>query len=206
MKRATIFPIGYTNRFTKGYLPSSKRSQQGVALIVALILLVVIALVGLAASRSTIIQQKMSSNLYDREVAFQSAEAALRVAAARLGTFPADVSRNCTAGGTTCFANPFADPNLPSGAILSVPTGTGVGQYTAGSNATGQPQYVVENMGNWADASSSTGFNQSANSNQYGAQGKSTTSVYYRVTARSGDPAKVGDRGVVVLQAMVKQG
>jgi type IV pilus assembly protein PilX len=61
-------------------------------------------------------------------------------------------------------------------------------------------------MGNWADASSSTGFNQSANSNQYGSQGKSTTSVYYRITARSGDPAKVGDRGVVVLQAMVKQG
>ncbi len=187
-------------------LATSGSAQRGIALVVALILLVVITLVGLAAVRGTIMQQKMASNLYDREVSFQSAEAALRAGAALVITNPSLVARNCQAGGVVCMANPFTDPGLPAGSIKDVGQGTAAGQFTAGSAAFGQPQYVVEDMGNWNDPSSNTGFNQTANAAQYGAQGISTTAIYYRVTARSGDPAKVGDRAVVTLQAMIKQG
>ncbi len=181
-------------------------AQRGIALVVALILLVVITLVGLAAVRGTIMQQKMASNLYDREVGFQSAEAAMRTATALITSNPGLAARNCQAGGVVCMANPFTDPGLPAGSIKDVATGTATGQFTASSVARGQPQYVVENMGNWHDPNSNTGFNQTANSAQYGAQGTSTTAIYYRVTARSGDPATVGDRAVVTLQAMIKQG
>lgn len=180
--------------------------QSGIALVVALILLVVITLVGLAAMRGTIMQQKMASNLYDREVSFQSAEAAMRAATDLIGINTAIVARNCQAGGVVCLANPFDDPGLPAGSIKTVVAGSGSGQFTKSQVAQSQPQYVVENMGNWADPSSSTGFNQTANAAQYGAQGASTTAIYYRVTARSGDPASVGDRAVVTLQAMIKQG
>lgn len=180
--------------------------QRGAALAVALILLVLVTLVGLAAIRGTVMQQKMASNLYDREVAFQSAEAAMRAAASVVGNNPGVVARNCQGGGVICLANPFNDPNLPAGTIQTVAAGTADGQFTTSAVAKSAPQYVVENMGNWPDPSSDTGFGQSANSHNYGAQGASTTSVYYRITARSGDPAVVGERAVVVLQAMVKHG
>lgn len=195
-----IDPLVARNRSCIGR--PSHASQRGVALVVALLLLVVITLVGLAAVRGTIMQQKMSANMYDRQLAFQNAEAAMRAAAASIPTSPASVARNCQSASVVCLTNPFNDPKLPAGSIKTLDST----QYTAGSLATGQPQYVIENMGNFQDPSSNTGFNQSANSHNYGVNGGSITNIYYRVTARSGDPAKVGDRAVVVLQAMIKQG
>lgn len=180
--------------------------QRGIALVVALVLLVIITLVGLAAVRGTIMQQHMAANHFDRQVAFQSAEAAMRAATARVVANPGDVARNCQAGGVVCQGNPFDDPNLDASKIITVATGTGAGQFDAGGLAASQPQYVIENMGNWYDPSTSTGYGQSANAHNYGAQGTSTTAVYYRVTARNGDPVLVGERAVVVLQAMIKQG
>jgi type IV pilus assembly protein PilX len=178
------------------------RTQRGVALVVALILLIVITLVGLAAVGGTIMQNKMASNQYDREVAFQNAESALRIAEARIISNPSDIARNCQSGGTTCLDNPFDDPNLLSSKIHTLPTSA----YAAQSNATGQPQYVIESMGHWINFSSDTGYNRTANAAQYGAQGKSSTAMYYRITVRSGDPAKVGDRAVVTLQTVIRQG
>lgn len=180
-------------------------AQQGVALVVALILLVVLTLVGFAAIRGTLMQQKMAANLYDRQIAFQSAEAALRAAKLRIVGNPSDIARNCRTGSTVCLSNPFNDAGLPSGSIHDVSDGTAAGQFSASAMAADKPQYVIENMGNWADPESDTGFDQSANSYNYGNSGGSTTAVYYRITARSGDPAVVGDRAVVVLQAIVKQ-
>lgn len=180
-------------------LPSQK--QGGVALVVALVLLVVVTLVGLAAIRGTTLQQQMTSNFYDREIGFQSAEAGLRVADATISTSAAVIARNCGSGGVECLANPFTDSTLPAGSIQTVPAG----QFDPGALGTGGPQYVIENMGAYPDTSSSTGFNQTANGSQYGAQGASTTSIYYRVTARSADPANAGDRSIVTLQTVVKQ-
>lgn len=193
---ALAIPAARAQRFA-----ASPGRQRGVALVIAMVLLIVMALVGLAAMRGTIMQQKMSANLYDRQVAFQNAEAALRAAAAMIPTNPALIARNCQSPSVTCLANPFDDSGLPSGSIHTV----GTGQYTAGTTAVGQPQFVVENMGNWADPNSSTGFNKTANAHNYGAQGKSTTAVFYRITARSSDPATTNGRAVVVLQAMVKR-
>ncbi|NKZ37769.1 pilus assembly protein [Oleiagrimonas citrea] len=186
----------------------AQERQRGVALVIALLLLVVITLVGFSAVRGTIVQQKLASNMYDRQVAFQNAEAAMRAAADLISSNPALIARNCQAGGVICLTNPFDDPNLPSGSIHTVQTGTTAGKYTAASMASGQPQYVIENMGNWADASTNTGFNQTANAHNYGAQGVSATSVFYRVTARSGDPSlsATKNRAIVTLQAVIKKG
>jgi type IV pilus assembly protein PilX len=198
---AFTVPRSYSNA-----LRQRADNQRGIALVVALILLVLISLVGLAAMRGTIMQQKMASNLYDRQVAFQSAEAAIRAASARVATTPTLIWHNCQAGGVTCLPNPFTDPNLPTSAIHTVPTGTSAGDFTASTVSAGQPQYVIENMGNWVDQKTNTGFGSTANSRQYGAQGAAGTSVFYRITARSGDPAVVGDRAVVTLQVVIKQG
>lgn len=187
-------------------LPYAAQAQRGIALMVALILLVLITMVGLAAVHGTILQQRMAANQYDREQAFQSAEAAVRAASALIATTPSIIWHNCQAGGITCLPNPFNDSTLPTSAINNVTSGTAAGDYTASSTAFGQPQFVVENMGNWVDQTTNTGFGDTANSRNYGVQGASGTAVFYRITARSGDPAKVGDRAVVTIQVIVKQG
>lgn len=192
--------------------PRLPGAQRGVALVVALILLVVITLIGLAAVSGTIMQSKMAANQYDRQTAFQNAASALRVAQAQLeGGNYADVSsRTCSAdpAGDVCLSNPFTDPNLPAGSIYPVAAGTAAGQYTAADLATGQPQFVIEDMGNWIDPGSNVGCAHNVNAQQGGGgqvcdAGKAVT--YYRITARSGDPTTVGDRAVVTLQAVVKK-
>ena len=54
--------------------------QRGVSLVVVLILLLIMTLLGLAVLRSTLLEERMSANLYDRSLGFQSAEAVLREA------------------------------------------------------------------------------------------------------------------------------
>ena len=199
----------FPNAMRHGRAPSfAGTRQRGVALVIALLLLVVITLVGFSAVRSTIVQQKLSSNLYDREVAFQNAEAAMRAAADLVASNPGLIARNCQAGGVVCLADPFTDPSFQPSWVHTIQPGTSPGQYTAGPAAAGQPQFIIESLGNWIDTSTSTGFNQTANAHNYGAQGVTSTAVYYRITARSGDPAApdMQNRAVVTLQSVVKQG
>jgi len=54
------------------------KPQRGVALVVALILLVVMTLLGLAGLRTVTLQEKMTASSFDRSLAFQAAESALR--------------------------------------------------------------------------------------------------------------------------------
>jgi type IV pilus assembly protein PilX len=179
--------------------------QRGVALVVSLLLLIIVAIVGLAAVRGTLMQQKMASNAYDREQAFQAAEAALRVATAVLPTIGAGYARNCQAAGQVCPTNPFIDTTLPTGAVKTVTQGTGAATaFTASSVAAAQPQYVIEFMGSYQDPNGIG--NNSANMQNAGVQGSGATAMFYRITARSGDPKNVGDRAVVTIQATVKQG
>ncbi|MCG5517020.1 MULTISPECIES: PilX N-terminal domain-containing pilus assembly protein [unclassified Ectothiorhodospira] len=53
-------------------------SQQGAVLIVSLIFLVLLTLVGLASMQGSTMQERMAGNMYDRAIAFQRAEIALR--------------------------------------------------------------------------------------------------------------------------------
>lgn len=55
-----------------------KRRQTGSALLISLIMLLLLSLIAVAGMQSTILQGRMSTNLQDRNLAFQAAEAALR--------------------------------------------------------------------------------------------------------------------------------
>jgi type IV pilus assembly protein PilX len=59
-------------------LHSPGRRQNGVVLVISLLMLLVLTLIGLAATRSTALEERMTANQNDTEVAFQAAEAALR--------------------------------------------------------------------------------------------------------------------------------
>jgi type IV pilus assembly protein PilX len=59
-------------------LDLSSRRQRGATLIVVLLLLLVMTLLGLAVLRGTTMEERMTANLYDRSLSFQSVESALR--------------------------------------------------------------------------------------------------------------------------------
>lgn len=60
--------------------PLHRRDQRGVALVIALVLLLIVTVIGLAGMQGTNLQERMSANMYDRSLAFQRAEAGLRAA------------------------------------------------------------------------------------------------------------------------------
>jgi len=62
---------------TKHIHPGRAR-ERGAILFLALILLLVMTVLILASVRGTVLQERMAANLYDRSLAFQAAEAALR--------------------------------------------------------------------------------------------------------------------------------
>lgn len=76
-----------------------RRRQQGVTLVIVLLLLIVVTLLGLAAMRGSILQERMSGNVTARGMAFQSAESALRNAEEWLiDADPSIPSSGCTNG------------------------------------------------------------------------------------------------------------
>lgn len=70
----------------KQNFPVMPRGQGGGTLAIVLILLLIMTLLGLAALRSTLLQERMAGSMRDRGISFQAAESALREAELRLET------------------------------------------------------------------------------------------------------------------------
>jgi type IV pilus assembly protein PilX len=186
-----------------GY-PAYGRRQRGVALIIALVLLVIATLIGLSASRGTLLQEKMSSNTYDRSLSFQGAEAALRAAEVA-------ISNNweiATLNGVDC-----SPASLLQCRIVPADTFTGTsanwidvtGIYNVNStHSAGTPQYQIHLIGT-GTAENSLGAQANANSGNYGNNAAPDSVAFYRVTARSSDPTTTTGRAVVVLQTVVRR-
>lgn len=167
-------------KFMKPYPAPCKHSRQhGMALIMGLIFLVTLTLLGMAAMRGTILEERMAGNARDRDLAFQSAEAAIRVAEQGLA-------------GTPPALTPAPPPDDGTGTLSAYWQNTHnwndadsiqLGWQPAGTNAA--PRYVVESM---APCSSSGSLVLSA-----------LGTGVYRVTARGvGRSANT----VVILQAI----
>jgi type IV pilus assembly protein PilX len=174
-------------------------SQRGVALVVALVLLVVATLIGLAGMRGTSLQERMSANMYDRSLAFQRAEAALR-----------DAERAITANWQIALLG-GQDCSPTSGNLCrTVPADNAVWTSVGGiydvndGNTPGTPQYFIQFMGT-GNAENSLGLDANADYGNYGNSYPPDNVAYYRVTARSSAPADTGDRSFVVLQSTVKR-
>jgi type IV pilus assembly protein PilX len=102
---------------------AQRQHQQGVTLVVVLVLLVVMSVLGIAVLRSSAMQERMSANMRDRNEAMQAAETGLLEAQENVirGTFNAmwnGSSDFTTLRGTkTCAADGFcdrSDPNVPA--------------------------------------------------------------------------------------------
>jgi len=58
-------------------LKISAKKQTGAVLILGLVLIMILSVLVISSAKTTVLQQKMSANLLDKELAFQSAESAL---------------------------------------------------------------------------------------------------------------------------------
>lgn len=177
------------------------RRQRGIALVVALILLLVITLVGLAAVSGTLMQQKMSANFFDRQIAFQADEAAMRQAgnaiqiATASAVAPAGYPDCSPAGGNVCLADPFAESTVPTITTVSKTA------FDAGGLSAAQPQYIVQYMGCYSVPNPTV---KKISNKNYGEGSNMAYADFYRITARSGDPATIGGRASVVLQSLFR--
>ena len=92
-----------------------KQGEKGSALLVSLVILIVMTLLGLQGMNSTLMEEKMSGNYRDNQLAFESAEAALRAGEAALNVFlsPPEATSNA-ANGIWTFTSIDSDDYLDS--------------------------------------------------------------------------------------------
>lgn len=121
--------------------------QSGAALIVVMLLLLAMTLLGLATLRGTIMEERMSANMYDRSLGFQAAEAALREAENRLlqpgtlASFP-NLADSCSPSGL-CSTPVSADGKLER---ADDPDFDGWVSAAPVSSIAGSPEYFIEYM------------------------------------------------------------
>lgn len=186
-------------------IPARPAGQRGATLAVVLILLLVMTMLGVFVLRGTLMEERMSAGTVDRSMAFQSAESALREAEAAIHAARQvgnSIGYDCDVAGVVCPTVP-SNAQLNTGACMA---GTFECWVTAsdaaevGTLSAGRPQYYIEYMGQ-RTSSDEFGLGDSANENQYGGGGGVPMAAFYRVTARSNNPAP--ERSVVVLQSTV---
>lgn len=132
--------------------------QKGAALIVSLVMLLLITLLGLASARSVSLEEKMAANSYDRNLALQAAEAALRE-----GETYAETNKPTPAytdADATCPTSPSAINNCTNG-VCPIPDKDCASRWNPSSGFTGwvsastslgtlagtAPQYFIEYLG-----------------------------------------------------------
>lgn len=164
--------------------------QRGAAtLVTVLILLLVVALIGLASLRGTLMEERMSASVRDRGLAFQAAEAALRegelVAADKGKTMPAS---GCVKG-LCAKPDPTAAPVWENESVWNDAPETVV---TLG-NQTVKPKFIVELLANNIPPRANC-----TTRNVIGEGGCSGTESRYRITALS----RADGRAEVMLQSI----
>lgn len=126
-------------------LCSVSSRQQGVALIVALVFLGVLALLGVTIARNSSMEERMAGNTRDRDLAFQAAEAALKDAEADL--FPGLLA-NAFDGSTAGLIAYAAGNNDPAYWKAYDWNGASQEATVALANVETKPRYVIEKKPN----------------------------------------------------------
>lgn len=163
----------------------SRRTERGVSLLIVLVLLLVMTLLGLAILRGTMMEERMTANMYERSLAFQAAESALRAGEVIAATAPTPPGSNCNTDGV-CAA---PDPTQADRWLNASFTGWVTAPAIAGATPAPPPSaYFVEYMG---EAPSWPGCDRQVPVPAL------CMAPSYRVTARS----TAADRASVIIQS-----
>ncbi len=163
--------------------------QQGAALIVSLIILMVMTMIGLSSMQSTTMEEKMAGNMRDQSVAFQNAEIALRTGEDYLGSpiLPAfngsDGLYQPADGDDTDYPMWESIDWLVASNVVTVSDLTLADSHS-------DPVYIIEELAEVADTTGSL------------EAGLPKISAFYRVTARA---TGTSDTSRIFLQSVFKR-
>lgn len=180
--------------------PHRAHPERGVVLLVALVMLLLVTVLGLASVRMLTLEERMAANSFDRNLAFQAAETALREGEALAATGPnvgfLGVAMACNNLNNGACADGLCSPPHPDCKAARWENASFAGWRNASTAAsplaTGTPQFFVEHLGSAFPCDPQHPTLQSSNC------------VRYRITARSHDPAAPAAQGRanVVLQSI----
>jgi type IV pilus assembly protein PilX len=121
--------------------------EQGVALFIALVVLLIITILGISGLQTTTLEERMAAGARDRDLAFQAAEAALTQGEAFVETLgPADMNQ-FTANTNGLYVPPTDPDDPPRWEEVDWENDTGI--PTVGVSIDGlasQPKYIIEHM------------------------------------------------------------
>jgi type IV pilus assembly protein PilX len=173
----------------------TQRKQSGVVLVVALVLLLVLTLMSVTSMRSAILEERMTGNTQNLQIAFQFGEAALREGEALLSqpTLPGFNNTN----GLYVFQPPTSNSFVPR---WEDDTTVWRSANVSGDAATGLAgaEYIIEQMAvtngvGGGDDDGSLGSDTEITNN---------TVTVYRITARAWGPTADEDpEPMIVLQS-----
>lgn len=126
-------------------VPVLANRQQGVVLVISLIMLLLMTIIGTTGMQATSLEEKMAGNMRDRNLAFQAAEAALKEGELQTTALP----YNCAAGRFLPM-----DSDCSGGPPEAVPVWDSI-NWAANSvlfvgvlaNVNANPRYIIEDMG-----------------------------------------------------------
>ncbi len=125
-------------------------AQQGVVLIVSLILLLLLTLIGTTGMQMTSLEEKMAGNMRDRNLAFQAAESALAAGELYLKTVAPMPSPFCSKANGRFLP---LDKDCNSATNETVPVWESINWDTDSvaytgvlSNLSASPHYIIEDM------------------------------------------------------------
>ena len=176
----------------------SSRKQRGAVLIVALIFLVVMTMLILASIRGTVMQERMAANLYDRSLAFQAAEAALREGERFVvETSPKPTGTGCDSSGNCGKPDPDDPPawKVEGNWDDAHSAEDGHGHVIQIGDLPVPPQFLVELL---ADDMAEVNLCESTAIDPDAPCYGGPEGLRYRITARSGEAG----RAVVILQSV----
>lgn len=157
--------------------------QKGAALIISLILLVIMTLLGLAGIRGITQQERMANHSFDRSLAFQATEAALRDVEQLVETNKPEPTAGCSVVTNLMSCPPPAATDTPRWLDDTFTSWQALSAVGTGDLAV-TPQYFVEYLGKNFECQ----------------PGGSTDCKRYRITARSHDGSSA--RASVMLQSI----
>lgn len=127
---------------------ASRTDQRGVTLIVALIFLAILMLLGVTVAQTSSLEERMAGNTRDRDLALQSAEAALKVAETYLKSQPSVSLNDALFSGSTAGLVLFNATNENHAAYWNAYDWAAASQdaSTALKEIAEQPKYVIEKL------------------------------------------------------------
>ncbi len=154
-------------------MPRTLKAQRGAVLMVSLIFLIVLTVVGVAAMQNTSLEEKMSGNVKDRNLAFQNAESGIREAEEYIEAVVSLGDFDGTNGlfGLTDAAPSFYNSSTWTTASQNVQSSTDYGAYEA-------PKYFIKQF------TTVSGTEGALNMSGYGDNKGSGDVTVFAITAR----------------------